>query len=162
MLRLFPEKGAVCMEAFSLSVRRRIIELFQSGLEGDDVAEIMACSPAAARRIWQRYRQEGLVGPRPHAGGQAPKLSDEQKKQVLWELVKQKPDAFCRELADDLHAATGVRVCRQTIGSWLAELGLTRKKSRFSPLSSKGQTFKCGVRLGSTRLPTPAPATSPA
>ena len=47
------------MEAFSLAVRRRIIELFQSGLEGDDVAEVMACSPAAARRIWQRYREEG-------------------------------------------------------------------------------------------------------
>ena len=55
------------MEAFSLAVRRRIIELFQSGLEGDDVAGIMACSPAAARRIWQRYREEGLIGPRPHA-----------------------------------------------------------------------------------------------
>src|SRR5215510_6084125 len=59
----------VCMEAFSLAVRRRIIELFQRGLEGDDVAEIMACSTAAARRIWQRYREQGLVGPRPHAGG---------------------------------------------------------------------------------------------
>jgi transposase len=65
------------MEAFSLAVRRRIITLFQSGLEGDDVAEIMACSPAAARRIWQRDREEGLVGP--HAGDNTPKLSDEQK-----------------------------------------------------------------------------------
>jgi hypothetical protein len=46
------------MEAFSLAVRRRIIELFRSGLEGD----VVACSPAAARRIWQRYREEGLVG----------------------------------------------------------------------------------------------------
>ena len=46
------------MEAFSLSVRRRIIELFQSGLEGDDVAEIMACSPSGARGIWQDYREE--------------------------------------------------------------------------------------------------------
>src|SRR5437667_5279366 len=71
---LHKERG---MEAFSLAVRRRIIELFQRGLEGDDVAEIMACSPAAARRIWQRYREEGLVGPRPHAGGHTPKLTDE-------------------------------------------------------------------------------------
>jgi len=51
------------MEAFSLAVRRRIIELFQSGLEGDDVAEIMVCSPAAARRIWQRYRPRGIGWP---------------------------------------------------------------------------------------------------
>ena len=105
------------MEAFSLAVRRRIIELFQSGLEGDDVAEIMACSPAAARRIWQRYREEGLIGPRPHGGGHVPKLSDGQKKQILSELVAAKPDAFCRELADDLHTRTGVRFCRQTIGA---------------------------------------------
>ena len=150
------------MEAFSLAVRRRIIELFQSGLEGDDVAEVMACSPAAARRIWQRYREEGLVGPRPHAGGHTPKFSDEQKKQILGELVAAKPDAFCRELADDLHTRTGVRVCRQTIGAWLAELRLTRKKSRSSPPSRSVRTSKRNATRGSTRSPTPAGATFPA
>ena len=150
------------MDAFSLAVRRRIIELFQSGLEGDDVAEIMACSPAAARRIWQRYREEGLVGPRPHAGGHTPRLSDAQKKQILGELVAQKPDAFCRELADDLHARTGVRVCRQTIGAWLAESGFTRKKSRSSPPSSKGRTSRRSVTHGSSGSPTLAGATLPA
>ena len=118
------------MEALSLAVRRRVIELFQTGLEGDDVAQIMARSPAAVRRVWQRYREEGVVEPRPHAGGHTPKLDDEQKKRVITELLARKPDAFCRELADDLHAATGVRVCRQTVGTWLGELGLTRKKSR--------------------------------
>src|SRR5436305_1024009 len=144
------------MEAFSLAVRRRIIELFQSGLEGQDVAEIMACSPAAARRIWQRYREEGLLGPRPHAGGHTPRLDEQQKKQVLAELVAQKPDAFCRELADDLHARTGVHVCRQTIGTWLKDLGLTRKKSRYTPPSKSVRTSKRGARRGSITSPTPA------
>ena len=128
------------MEALSLAVRRRIIELFQSGLEGDDVAQIMACSPAAARRVWQRYRDDGVIAPRPHAGGHTPKLGDDRKKQILGELVAQKPDAFCRELADDLHARTGVRVCRQTVGTWLAELGFTRKKSRCTRASRSGRT----------------------
>ena len=139
------------MQPLSLAVRRRIVELFQTGLEGDDVAEVMACSPAAARRIWQRYREEGLVGPRPHAGGHTPRLDEQQKKQVLAELVAQKPDAFCRELANDLHARTGVRVCRQTIGSWLVELGFTRKKSRCTPPSSSARTSKRSVKHGSTR-----------
>lgn len=150
------------MEALTLAVRRRIIELFQSGLEGDDVAEIMACSPAAARRIWQRYREEGLVGPRPHAGGHTPKLDDEQKQQVLAELVAQQPDAFCRELADELHARTGVRVCRQTIGSWLAELGCTRKKSRCTPPNSKGPTSRRSATRGSRPSRASVTATSPA
>src|SRR5436190_20105741 len=150
------------MEAFSLAVRRRIIELFQSGLEGDDVAEIMACSPAAARRIWQRYREEGLIGPRPHAGGHTPRLDEQQKKQVLAQLIAHKPDAFCHELADGLHARTGVRVCRQTIGSWLAELGFTRKKSRSSPPSSSGRTSRRSVTRGSIRSPRSAGAALPA
>ena len=149
------------MEALALAVRRRIIELFQSGLEGDDVAEIMACSPAAARRVWQRYRADGGIAPRPHAGGHTPKLSDAQTRQVLGELVKQKPDAFCRELADDLHARTGVRVCRQTLGSWLAELGFTRKKSRSAPPSRSGRTSGRNATPGSRPSPPSAAATSP-
>lgn len=148
------------MQPLSLAVRRRIIELFQSGLEGDDVAEVMACSPAAARRVWQRYREEGRIEPRPHGGGHTPKLTDEQKQQVLAELVTAKPDAFCRELADELHERTGVRVCRQTIGSWLWKLGLTRKKSPCMPPSSSVRTSKRSVKRGSTRSPTPAAATS--
>ena len=150
------------MQPLSPAVRRRIIELFQSGLEGDDVAQMMACSPAAARRVWQRYREEGTVEPRPHAGGHAPQLSDEQKNQILCELVAAKPDAFCRELAEDLHARTGVRVCRQTIGSWLAELRLTRKKSRCTLPSKRGRTSGRNARRGSTRSPVPATATFPA
>ena len=148
------------MAPLSAAVRRRIVELFQSGLEGDDVAEVMACSPAAARRVWQRYREEGSIEPRPHGGGHAPKFSDEQKQQVLGELVAAKPDAFCRELADELHARTGVRVCRQTVGTWLAELGFTRKKSRCARPSINGPTSGRSATRGSSGSPTPAAATS--
>ena len=150
------------MEAFSLAVRRRIIELYQSGLDTDDVAEIMACSTAGARRVWQRYREEGLVGPRPHGGGHAPQLDEQRKKQVLAELMAQRPDAFCREVADELHVRLGVRVCRQTVGRWLGQLGFTRKKSRCTPPSSTGPTSRRDATPGSTRSPTCATATFPA
>ena len=148
------------MEQFSLAQRKRIIELFQSGLEGDDVATILCCSASGARRVWQRFREDGQVGPRPHAGGHAPKLADEQTKQALVELAAAKPDAFCRELADDLHARTGVRVCRQTVGTWLGRLGLTRKKRRCTPPSSSGRTSRRGARLGPPNWPPPAAGTS--
>jgi transposase len=139
------------MEAFSLAVRQRIIQLYRSGVDTEDVAQIMACSPAGARRIWQRYREEGRVAPRPHGGGQTSKLDDERKTQVLGELVTQKPDAFCREIAEELSQRLGVRVCRQTVGRWLGELGLTRKKSRCTPPNSKGRTCGPGVRRGTIR-----------
>jgi transposase len=139
------------MEAFSLSVRRRIIELYQSGLDTEDVAQIMACSPAGARRVWQRYREEGRVAPRPHGGGHTPRLDEQQKKRVLQELIERRPDAFCRELADEVEARVGVRVCRQTIGRWLEELGVTRKKSRCTPPSRNVRTSRRSGRRGSTR-----------
>jgi transposase len=149
------------MEAFSPAVRQRIIQLYQSGLDTEDVAQIMACSLAGARRIWQRYREEGAVAVRPHGGGHTPKLDDEHKKQVFSELVAQKPDAFCREIAEELAQRLGVVVCRQTVGRWLRELGLTRKKSRCMPPSSKGRTCDSSVRSGSRRSPHSVTAISP-
>jgi transposase len=150
------------MEPFTSAQRKRIIELFQSGLEGDDVAEILCCSASGARRVWQRFRADGQVGPRPHAGGHAPKVADERKEQVLGELVAAKPDAFCRELADELFARTGVRVCRQTIGTWLDRLGLTRKKRRCTRPSNGGRTSPRSARSGPPSCLPPAAGTTPA
>ena len=148
------------MEAFSLAVRRRIIELYQSGLDTEDIAQIMACSAAGARRVWQRYREQGVVAPRPHGGGQTPKLDEERRRRVLGELMAQRPDAFCREIAEELEQRLGVRICRQTVGRWLGEMGLTRKKSRCTPPSSKGRTCGRGVERGLIRSPRAATATS--
>ena len=127
------------MEPFSLAVRRRIIELFQSGLEGDDVAAIMACSPAAARRIWQRCREEGLIGPRPHAGGHTPKLDEQQKKQVLTELMAHALRMLGTERAWVVHGAlaprgevrTPARVdCRSSSSSFASVLTPVRHHRR--------------------------------
>jgi transposase len=128
------------MEAFSMSVRRRIVKLYQSGLDTNDIAEIFAASPAGVRRVWQRYREEGRIEPRPHGGGQPPRLNEQHKKQVLLELIGQRPDAFIDELREDLSQRTGVSVCRQTLGRWLRQLGVTRKKSRFMPPSRTAPT----------------------
>jgi transposase len=113
--------------AFTTRERRRIIELFRQGLEGDDVAEVMNASPAGVRRVWQQFREEGRDHDAYANCGRKPTL-DEVGQQTLLTLARARPDAFCRELADDLHAATGVRLSRQRIGRLLTVLGLTRKK----------------------------------
>jgi transposase len=138
------------MEAYSLSVRKRIIELYQSGLDTADVAQIMAVSESGVRRVWQRYRADKRIAPLPHGGGQRPALDAERKKALLVELVGKRPDAFVGELRDALEAQPGgVKVCRQTLGRWLEELGLTRKKSRSMPPSSRGKMSRGGVPAGS-------------
>ena len=127
------------MAAFTTRERRRIIDLYQRGLDTADIAELFGASLAGVRRVWQQYREEG----RDHAAyancGPKPTLDDAARQQLLT-LARARPDAFCRELADDLHATTGVRLSRQSIGRWLRTLGLTRKKSRSTPRSRSART----------------------
>jgi len=127
------------MAAFTTRERRRIIDLYQRGLDTADIAEQFGASLAGIRRVWQQYREEG----RDHAAyancGPKPTLDEAGQRQLL-ALAHAHPDAFCRELADDLHAAAGVRLSRQSIGRWLRTLGLTRKKSCSTPASRNART----------------------
>lgn len=126
-------------KAFTTRERRRIIDWFLRGLDTEDVAELMGVSLAGARRVWQQYREEGRDSAAYANCGRRPTL-DETGQQTLLALAHARPDAYCRELADDLHAATGVRLSRQRVGVWLERLGLTRKKSRSTRASRRVKT----------------------
>jgi transposase len=127
------------MEAYPLRMRKRIIELYQQGEETEKIAAALGLCRSGTRRIWQHFRAEGRVEPRPHAGGR-PAALDAQGKQALLEILRQRPDAFLPELGDELQSRCGVDVHPQTIGRWLRELGMTRKKSRCTPPSRSGPT----------------------
>lgn len=122
------------MEAFSTRERRRIIALYQQGWDTQEIAQQFGASPAGVRRVWQQYREEGRDCPAYANCGRRHSL-DEAAKQQLLAIAQQKPDAFCRELAQEVQQKMGLRVSRQTIGRWLGELGITRKKSRSMPAS---------------------------
>jgi len=123
------------MEAFSKRERRRIIGLYRRGLDTPDIAQQFSASESGVRRIWQQYREEGRDEPAFANCGRKPTLTAEQK-QVLLEIVQEHPDLFVREVAQKAQSQLGVQVCRQTVGRWLRDLGLTRKKSRSMPQSS--------------------------
>jgi transposase len=86
----------------------------------------------------------------------------EESKPVLLELVEAHPDAFLPELAEQVRRRLGLSVHPQTVGRWLRELGVTRKKSRCTPASSDGPTCGSSVTPGPTRSHNGAAATSPA
>jgi transposase len=123
------------MEAFSRRERRKIIWLYQSGLDTEDIAQQMGASLSGVRRVWQQFREEGRDEPGFGNCGRKPTLSDEQMRQVR-RIVEEKPDRFVREIAEEIERRLGVVVRRQTVGRWLSRLGLTRKKSRSTPRSS--------------------------
>ena len=117
------------MEAFSKRERRKIISLYQSGLDTEDIAQQMGASLSGVRRVWQQFREEGRDEPAFANCGRNPTLTDEQMQQVR-QIVQEKPDRFVREVAEEVERRLGVAVRRQTVGRWLRQLGLTRKKSR--------------------------------
>lgn len=127
------------MEAFTRRERRRIISLYQSGLDTEDIARQFAASESGVRRVWQQYREQGRDEPAFANCGRKPTLTAEQMQQVR-EIVQEKPDRFVREVAEEVEKRLGVAACRQTVGRWMRQLGLTRKKSRFMPQSSSGRT----------------------
>ena len=122
------------MEAFSTRERRKIIALYRQGWDTEDIAPQFDASVAGVRRVWQQYREEGRDCPAYANCGRKPTLSETDREQLL-AIVRERPDAFCHELADEVELKLGVRVTRQTIGRWLRQLGVTRKKSRSMPLN---------------------------
>lgn len=127
------------MEAFSTRERRKIISLYQQGWDTEDIAQQFAASLAGVRRVWQQYREEGRDSPAYANCGRKPTLDEAAREQLL-EMARQRPDAFCHELAEQVEQKMGVRVTRQTIGRWLRKLGITRKKSRSMPVSKSVRT----------------------
>src|SRR5690348_1156038 len=101
------------MEAFTRRERRKIISLYQSGLDIEDVAQHMAASLSGVRRIWQQFREEGRDGPAFANCGRNPRLTDEQMQEVR-RIVEEKPDRFVREVAEEVDRRLGVTVRRQT------------------------------------------------
>jgi transposase len=123
------------MEAFTRRERRKIISLHQAGWDTEDIAAQFNASLSGVRRVWQQFREEDRDTPAFDRCGRKPTLSDPQKEQ-LRQIVLEKPDRFMRELAEEVEKRLGVTACRQTIGTWVRELGFTRKKSRCTPRSS--------------------------
>ena len=127
------------MEAFSKRERRKIILLYQSGLDTEDIAQQMGASLSGVRRVWQQFREEGRDEPAFGNCGRKPTLTDDQMRQVR-QIVQEKPDRFVREIAEEVERRLGVVARRQTVGRWLSRLGLTRKKSRSTRRSSSVPT----------------------
>jgi transposase len=150
------------MEAFTKRERRKIIARYQQGWDTVDIALHFGASESGVRRVWQQFREEGRDEPAFDNCGRKPTLTVEQQMEQVRQLAAERPDAFLHELADDIAGRLGVRACRQTVGRWLRDLGITRKKSRSTPRNSSVPMSKRSATPGPIRSPRPARATTPA
>jgi len=122
------------MEPYPSSVRRRIVEKYQAGLETADIAEDYGYCISDVRRVWQRFRESCSFEPIRGKVGRKPRLDAEALEHLRAE-VERRPDATLAELREGV----GVKADLSAYCRALKKLGLTRKKSRCTPASSRAR-----------------------
>lgn len=117
---------------FSNDLRTRVLAAYDRGMPTIQIARTFSVSPAWVRRLKQRRRETGEVGPRPMGGATIIKVDREK----LARLVREQPDATLKELRDRL----GVQCAQSTICHALKAIGMSFKKRRSTRRSRTGPT----------------------
>lgn len=122
-------------KALSMDLRERAVAAYRAG-EGTqvEVAKRFGIGEASLRRWLRRDRETGSIAPiTEYRHGPAPSFEGADMA-ILEELLASTPDVTNAELAEAMHARTGLLVSASTISRAIAVLGWTRKKSS-SPLA---------------------------
>ena len=133
------------MKPYSMDLRERVLKDCDAGAGTRAVAEKYAVSEAWVRRLKQRRRETGSIGPRVATPGPAPALAAHHDR--LRALVREAPGLTAAEYGDRL----GVAVAAVTVWRALRRLGLTFKKSPSGRPSRTGRTWPSGGRRGGRR-----------
>jgi transposase len=112
------------MRAIPISVRERIVQLYDRGKSTKELAEIFGFCIAAIRRVRQQYQDRGTLEPQTQTCGRRTLLTEKRKVRLL-ELLAERPDATLAELGAGLDRSFGT----STIDLWLRQLGWTYKKN---------------------------------
>ena len=121
--------------AYAMEFRVAAARAYDECLSSAEVAEQFGCSESWVRRLVQRRRQTGSLGPRPPRRPDTGKLADVDLGR-LRELIAAKPDMTLAELAE----ALGNKVSVPTVWRATRRLGLPLKKRRAAPASRTGPT----------------------
>jgi transposase len=131
------------MAAYSIDLRQKILRAYERRVGSQRaIADLFGVSLSFVEKLWRRYRTVGDMAPKPHAGGQRPRL-DPHAQSVIRRVLHDNPDATLAELCASVATETGVRVSMATMCRLLQRLGWPRKKSRSTrpsatrPLSSR-------------------------
>jgi transposase len=106
--------------SYAQDLRDRVLAAYDRGMKTKQISDTFQVSPAWTRRVKQRRRETGETTARPMGGATVVKIDLVR----LAELVRQQPDATCKELRDKL----GVACVESAICMALQRLGLSFKK----------------------------------
>jgi transposase len=129
------------MKAYSMDLRERVLEDSKT-MSTRDVASKYRVSPAWVRRLKQRFRETGKIGPKEQRRGPVPAWVTHAER--IRDAVHQAPDATL----DELRERMGLPLPRSTLARALIVLGQTRKKSRSAPANRTVRTSRRNETLG--------------
>jgi transposase len=126
--------------ALSEDLRWRIIRAWQKKkLSTKELAETFGVGEATITRLKRTFRETKAVDPKPHGGGNPPRIPQEQWSLVL-ALVHQHPDWTEAKYAEVLAEEHGIRASSVTVGRVIRRLGYSVKKRPSSPKNAIGPT----------------------
>lgn len=120
------------MKAYSMDLRKRVLAMCDRGHTTLEVARVFEVSEAWVRRLKQRRREEGIIGPRP-CGGRRHGHFDPARLEQLQGWLRQHPDATLQWLLARVEREMGLRCSIMAVCRAVKKLGWSLKKKRFEP-----------------------------
>ena len=112
------------MKAIPVSMRERILKLYEQGKTTAEIAAFSGFCVAAVRRVRQHFKARGTLKPQTHLCGRKTLLSARRQTR-LQKLLADQPDATLAELGSRLDRPFGT----STMDLWLRRLGWSYKKN---------------------------------
>ena len=130
------------MQAYSLDLRKRIVEAVKSGERINDVAERYKVSRWTVQD-YMKLDKAGKLEPVKHPG--QPRQLQGEDLESLKQQVKEHPDWTLEQRATALALETGIELKKSAISSYLKRLGITYKKRASSLQSEMSSSVKLTV-----------------
>src|SRR5262245_56003054 len=133
------------MKTYSTDLRRKLVQAYEHRVGSQRaLADAFGVSPSFVKKVLRRYRATGQLTPKPLTGGQKPRL-DATAQAMLQGMVQAQPNSTLEGLCTRIAAATGIRVSVPTLCRVLQRLGISRKQSRSTPVSTRYAARSTGV-----------------
>jgi len=123
------------MNAYSLDLRKKIVEAKQRGMPTSEVARTFGVGLSSVKRYAATAREGKPLAPKRRPGSK-PKLGGAARK-LLEADLEERPDATLPERREFLRRVAGVSVSDSTVSRMLKQMGWTRKKDRWVPQSAR-------------------------
>jgi transposase len=117
------------MKTYSLDLRTRVVDAVDRhvGSQGE-VAALFSVSRTFVKKLLRQRRETSSVAPKPHGGGQPPKLDVKKGEAVRAYILEVKNDASLAEVQTYVARRWKVGISQASVSRLLARLGLPRKK----------------------------------